>query len=88
MLRISKYITMGTITINVKDEVENKFRKLASALYSGKKGYLGRAVTEAMEIWIKEKKQKEMAERELRVLDKGFNLGKVLVKKRKDIYDR
>ena len=44
---------MGTITISVEDETEKLFRKLASAKYGKRKGALGEAVTEAMQIWLK-----------------------------------
>ena len=37
-----------------------------------------RAVTEAMQRWIYEKRQEKIAERELKLLEKGFNFGKKL----------
>ncbi len=79
---------MGTITINVDDEIEKEFRKLAGEEYKGKKGFLGDAITEAMKNWVGEKEQKEIAVRELAVLKKGFRLGKVLYKKREELYAR
>ncbi len=48
-----------TITVNVKADVEAKFRKIAAATHGKKKGYLGKALTEAMERWTKEKEEKE-----------------------------
>jgi len=37
---------MGTITVNVKDDVEKEFRKLVRSLHGARKGELGKALTE------------------------------------------
>lgn len=79
---------MGTITVNVKDEVEKEFRKVASIVHGEKKGYLGKAIAEAMQRWIDEKKQEEIAERELKLLEKGFNFGKKLYEARDELHER
>lgn len=79
---------MGTITIKVNDEVEKKFREVVRANYPGKKGDLGKAVTEALQKWIEEKKQKELAKKERGVLRKGFDLGKLQYKRRVELYER
>jgi predicted transcriptional regulator len=81
-------IDLGTITISVNDKVERKFREIAGSIYSKKKGYLGKAITEAMERWIDEKRQGKIAEQELKVLEKGFDMGKVLFKRREELYER
>jgi len=51
---------MGTITVNVKNDVEQEFRKIVGAVHGTKKGSLGEAITEAMQKWIYEKKQEKM----------------------------
>ena len=79
---------MGTITINVDDEIEKEFRKLANEESKGKKGFLGDAITEAMKKWISEKEQKEISMREIKILKKGFKLGKITYKKREELYGR
>lgn len=79
---------MGTVTVSINDEIERKFRAIAGKLYSRKKGYLGKAITEAMQKWVDEKKQKEIAEEELKVIDEGFYMGKLLAKKRAELYGR
>lgn len=79
---------MGTITVNVKDEVEREFREVASVAHGDKKGYLGMALTEAMQRWINEKKQEKIAERELKLLEKGFNFGKKLYETRDELHER
>lgn len=79
---------MGTITINVDDEVEKEFRKLANEESKGKKGFLGDAITEAMKKWVQEKEQGELSKKEIEVLRKGFRLGKITYKKREELYAR
>ena len=65
-----------TITISVKRDVEERFRKLAGATYGKHKGYLGKAVTEAMIEWEKKKKTTDVNARALEMLRKGFKMGK------------
>ena len=80
-------ICMGTITVSIDDDVEKKFREMAGKIYHKRKGYLGRAITEAMRQWIDSEKQKKIAERELKLLEK-FDLGKKLYRSRGGIYER
>ena len=79
---------MGTITVNVDDDIERKFRKVADITYHKKKGYLGRSITEAMKYWIYVKRQKEISGRQLKLLEKGFDFGSKLYKSRGDLYER
>lgn len=79
---------MTTITVNVDDDVERRFRKVAGMAYHEKKGYLGKALTEAMKHWIYEKKQKELSEKQLKLLENGFDFGKKLYKSREDLHER
>jgi len=80
---------MGTITISVDDEVEKEFRKTVEEHEGGKKGDLGRAVTEAMKKWADEKKQKEIAERQMKMAETGlYRLPKNWKFNRDEIYDR
>lgn len=79
---------MGTITINVSNDVERCFRALARKVYPEKKGYLGKAVTSAMQKWINEIAQKRIAENELKLLEKGFEMGKRKFKSRAELYER
>jgi len=53
---------MGTITINIDNDVEKQFRALAQKIYYNKKGYLGNAVNSAMQNWIDEVTQKQISE--------------------------
>jgi hypothetical protein len=79
---------MGTITINVNDDVEKRFRALAQKVYPVKKGYLGKAVTSAMQKWIDEIVQKKISESELKLLENGFKMGKLKFKSRAELYER
>ena len=79
---------MGTITVNIKDEVEEEFKAVANITHGGEEGYLEKAVTEAIQRWIEEKKQEKIAEEALKLLETGFDFGKRLYKDRGDLYER
>ncbi len=79
---------MGTITVNVQDEVEEEFRAVARIVHGGRKGSLGKALTEAMETWIAEKKQAAITERARKRLEKGFNLGTKRYESRAELHER
>jgi hypothetical protein len=66
---------MGTITLTVRDDVEERFRKMVGERSSRKKGSLGRAVTEAMELWIHDKEQEEVSKRALELMEQSFDMG-------------
>lgn len=74
-----------TITINVEEKVERRFRKLAGAMYGRKKGYLGKAVTKALENWIIQKEANDAVAKSLALLDKGIK-AKKWVFNRDEIY--
>ena len=42
-----------TITVNLSEEVENEFRKKAALKYGKRKGHLGKAMTEAIDQWMR-----------------------------------
>lgn len=50
---------MGVITVKIPDELEVKFRKKILDVYGVKKGALGRAITEAIELWLEKHKNSE-----------------------------
>lgn len=79
---------MGTITVNVKDDVEEDFRKLVRSVHGGKKGDLGKALTEAMQKWVYEKRQEKIAQEALKLLKLKFNFGKRLYRDRMELYER
>lgn len=79
---------MGTITINVKDDVEEEFRDLVKSSHGTKKGDLGRAFTEALQKWICDKKQDKIAQDALKLIEQDFDFGKRLYKHRYELYER
>jgi len=79
---------MGTITISIDDDTEKRFRAAAKKKMGERKGYLGKATTEALEIWVRKQSQDEIAHNALTLLETGHHLGKHLYAERKDLYDR
>ena len=79
---------MGTITVNVKDDVEKEFRKLVRSVHGSRKGELGKALTEAMQKWVYEKKQEKIAQEGLKLLELKFNFGKRLYRDRNELHER
>lgn len=77
-----------TITVNVNAEVEQKFRRTAKAVHGKKKGYLGKALTEAMEKWTEEKQESDAAAATLSLLDHGIDLGGVKYRHRDELHER
>ena len=76
-----------TVTLKIGKDVMGKLRKMAST-EKQKKGFLGRTVTEATKRYISEKEQEEIRKSALQRLRKGYNMGKLLIKDRSELYDR
>jgi len=76
-----------TITINMDKDVVNKLKKLAAS-QKQKKGFLGKTITMATNEYIKKGEQEEIRVRQLRKLEKGYKMGKILIKHRSELYDR
>ncbi|KUG21357.1 MAG: hypothetical protein KO206_00695 [Methanomicrobiaceae archaeon] len=79
---------MGTITLSIDDQTERAFRRLAEKILGKRKGALGEAATEAMNLWIREKTQEAIARDALDQADKAYHLGEKRYASRKDLYDR
>jgi hypothetical protein len=79
---------MGTMTISVDDHVEKEFRTRAKKVHGERKGALGLAVTEAMELWVAETDQHEIAQSALALMETGQDLGTRKYRTRDDLYDR
>ena len=79
---------MGTITICIDDATERRFREVAKNTLGEKKGYLGKATTEAIALWIRDKEQETIAQQGLLLLEKEHHLGKYGFRSREDIHDR
>ena len=78
---------MGTITIVVKDEVEEKFRERAMQKFGKKKGVLGKAATQALDRWAESEKDNAVEET-LKMLKKGFDMGGLKYKSRDELHER
>ncbi len=79
---------MGTITISIDDDTERRFRETAKKKLGTRKGYLGEATTEALNLWVYKQTQEEIARDALSLMEQGFNLGEHYYNERKDLYDR
>jgi len=74
------------ITVSVNAVIEQKFRRTAKAVHGSKKGYLGKALTDAMEKWTKEREQTDTVAAALSLLDSGIDLGGVKYKHRDELH--
>ncbi|MDE1873609.1 MAG: hypothetical protein KGI04_00615 [Candidatus Micrarchaeota archaeon] len=75
-----------TITVNVEENVESEFRRIAGRRYGRRKGYLGKAVTEAMKEWS-DKRNDDVVSQGLELLKKGI-AGKKWTFNRAELYER
>ena len=81
--------SMATITINIQDTVAQRFRKTVRQERGEGKGILGKAVEEALDHWLKNKEQEEIAQRQIQLLKSGgFHTGKIKKYSRDELYDR
>ena len=76
-----------TITISIDSEGLKRLRELA-LVEKQKKGFLGKIISDATREYLKEKEQEEVRKSMLERLNKGYHLGKVLIKHRDELYDR
>lgn len=60
---------MGTITVNVKDDIEEEFKVVASVTHGGEEGYVEKAVIDAMQSWLEEKRRGKIAERNMKYVN-------------------
>jgi len=79
---------MGTITINIDDNIENEFRNYLSEKGEILKGTLGKAITEAIAKWLKEKKQEEISIKAIERMKEGFSSGGFKIKSRSELHER
>jgi hypothetical protein len=77
-----------TITVNVREDVEKRFRRVAASKHGKRKGYLGQALTEAMEKWVEEAEGGNPVARTVKLLDEGIDLGGVKYTRREELHER
>jgi hypothetical protein len=79
---------MTVMTITVDDETEAKFRaEVAEHLGTGK-GKLGKAVTEALLLWIGKVRQDELSSELKTLMKDGFEMGSIRYSRRRDLHER
>jgi len=76
------------LTVSVDAAIEEKFRRVAKSVHGRKKGYLGKALTEAMDKWTKDKEKNDAVAAALRLLDQGVDLGGIKYRHRDELYER
>jgi hypothetical protein len=79
---------MGTITISIDDEIDRKFREVVTRVHGKRKGALGEATTEALNLWVKEKMQEEISRTALLLMEKEYDLGVRHYHTREDLHER
>jgi len=67
---------MATITVNISDETGEQFRETVKQECGIGKGKLGSAVQEALDAWVRSKKNLEISQRQLCLMERGFYFGK------------
>jgi len=48
---------MGQVNLKINDELEKEFRKAAAERFEAKKGFLKKAIEEAIRDWVKKNKR-------------------------------
>jgi len=76
------------VTISVDAVVEEKFRRVAKVVHGKKKGYLSKALTEAMDKWTKDKEKNDSVAAAIRMLDQGVDLGGIKYRHRDELHER
>ncbi|MCW6159749.1 MAG: hypothetical protein LVQ95_01510 [Candidatus Micrarchaeales archaeon] len=75
------------ITISVNEESEGKFRRLAILKYGKRKGALGKALTEAIDDWVRELQEADLTEKTLKLLKRGVAIKRKWKFNREELYD-
>lgn len=76
------------ITVALREDVDKRLRELAILTYGKRKGYLSRALTEAVELWAREKEEKDSVVKTMELLKKGINMGGIKYKSRDELHER
>ena len=79
---------MGTVTLSVNDSDETYFRRIVKEHYGASKGTIGTAASQAFRLWAEAHDQKKISARAIARMNKGYHMGKWMVKKREELYER
>lgn len=74
--------------INIDDDTGMRSKAAAKKKPGDRKGYPGKATTQALECRIRQQSQEEIARDALALLETGYPLGTHMYTERKDLYDR
>ncbi|MBU0591154.1 hypothetical protein KKF81_00190 [Candidatus Micrarchaeota archaeon] len=79
---------MATVTVSIDDDVEKRFREEVSQHLGTGKGTIGKAITEALRLWIEKVSQEKLSNELRKMMDSGYEMGKMNYKNRAELYDR
>ena len=79
---------MATIIVNITNELNDEFRSVVRTKFGEGKGNLGKAIEEAIKIWISEQKQKDITERQIRMMKEGAWSQKNYKFNREELYEK
>ncbi len=79
---------MGNVTISLERDDEETLRAIAGSKYNNKKGSLAKVLGESLRLLSSKTGKNKAMTRQFKWMDQGFELGKIKVKKREEIYDR
>ena len=75
-----------TVTVNLDESIEKRFREKARLKFGNRKGSVAMALNEALENWLKQDSQDALSEN-LNLLENGIMMKKWDFK-REDLYER
>lgn len=79
---------MAIITISIDDKINKEFRKFVEKKLGKGKGILKKAIMEAIKKWIEEEEQKQIAERQIKLMKEGVISLKGWKFNRNEIHER
>jgi hypothetical protein len=79
---------MATITLSIDDATEKAFRDVVRRVLGDRKGSLGEAATEALDIWVRRHAQEAIAQEALALIGRPRRLGARAYRSRSDLHDR
>lgn len=77
-----------TVTVNIDDEINRKFREAVIKAYGNKKGNISRAVEDAFKLLMNDINTKNADSDLLNRLNKGYNLGGIIYNTRDELHER
>jgi hypothetical protein len=81
-------IFLGNVTVSLEKKDEDVLRAIAESKYRNKKGSLAKVIAESLQFLSRDSSRHKAMARQFKWLDSGFEMGKVAVRKRGEIYDR